>query len=101
MQLHDSRAEVAACWISVAKLAVYPLLVWLILGRMLQLDVFCVNAGVLIASLPSAGNIYVLAQRYDADPQRVSAAILLSTLVSVVSFPCVAWLALDSSASRG
>jgi len=30
-----------------------------------------------------------------ADPQRVSAAILLSTLVSVVSFPRVAWLALD------
>jgi hypothetical protein len=29
------------------------------------------------------------------DPQRVSAAILLSTIVSVVSFPCVAWLALD------
>ena len=26
---------------------------------------------------------------------RISAAIPLSTLVSVVSFPCVAWLALD------
>jgi hypothetical protein len=25
---------------------------------------------------------------------RVSAAILLSTIVSLVSFPCVAWLAL-------
>jgi len=62
---------------------------------MMQLDAFWVNVGVLIACLPSAGNIYVLAQRYDADPQRVSAAILLSTIVSVVSFPCVAWLALD------
>jgi len=81
--------------ITVAKLAVYPSLVWLVLGRMMQFDAFWVNVGVLIASLPSAGNIYVLAQRYDADPQRVSAAILLSTLVSVVSFPCVAWLALD------
>jgi hypothetical protein len=30
-----------------------------------------------------------------ADPQQVSAAILLSTIVSVVSFPCVAWLAFD------
>jgi len=54
-----------------------------------------VNVGVLIACLPSAGNIYVLAQRYDADPRRVSAAILLPTIVSVLSFPCVAWLALD------
>jgi hypothetical protein len=46
------------------------------------LDAFWVNVGVLIACLLSAGNIYVLAQRYDADPKRVSAAILLSTIVS-------------------
>jgi malonate transporter len=95
LQRLDRRTAVAACLIAVAKLVVYPLLVWIILGRMMQLDAFWVNVGVLIAGLPSAGNIYVLAQRYDADPHRVSAAILLSTLVSVASFPCVAWLALD------
>src|SRR5260370_6496714 len=44
------------------------MLAWLILGRMMQLDAFWVNVGVLIACLPSAGNIYVLAQRHDADP---------------------------------
>jgi len=95
LQRLDRRTAVAACLITVAKLAVYPMLVWLILGRMMQLDAFWVNVGVLIACLPSAGNFYVLAQRHDADPQQVSAAILLSTIVSVVSFPCVAWLALD------
>ncbi|MGB7620774.1 MAG: AEC family transporter [Terriglobia bacterium] len=95
LQRLDRRTAVAACLITVAKLAVYPMLVWLILGRMMELDAFWVNVGVLIACLPSAGNIYVLAQRYDTDPQQVSAAILLSTIVSVVSFPCVAWLALD------
>jgi predicted permease len=94
LQRLDHRTAVAACLITVAKLAVYPMLVWLILGRMMQLDAFWVNVGVLIACLPSAGNIHVLAQRNDADPQRVSAAILLSTIVSLVSFPCVAWLAL-------
>jgi malonate transporter len=95
LQRLDRRTAVAACLITVAKLAVYPMIAWLILGRMMQLDAFWVNVGVLIACLPSAGNIYVLAQRHDADPQQVSAAILLSTIVSVVSFPCVAWLALD------
>jgi predicted permease len=95
LQRLDRRTAVAACLITVARLAVYPMLVWLILGRMMQLDAFWVNVGVLIACLPSAGNIYVLAQRYDTDPQQVSAAILLSTIVSVASFPCVAWLALD------
>ena len=73
------------------------MLVWLTLGRIMHLDAFWVNVGVLIAGLPSAGNIYVLAQRYEASPQQVSAAILLSTIVSVVSFPCVAWLALNAS----
>src|SRR5918911_706195 len=48
-------------FITVAKLAVYPMLVRLILGRTMQLDAFWVNVGVLIACLPSAGNIYVLA----------------------------------------
>src|SRR5258708_4307899 len=67
----------------------------LILGRMMQLDAFWVDVCVLIACLPSAGDIYVLAQRPDAHPQQVSAPILLSPVVSVVSFPCVAWLALD------
>lgn len=95
LQRLDRRTAVAARLITVAKLAVYPMLVWLILGRMMQLDAFWVNVGVLITRLPSAGNIYVLAQRHDADPQQVSAAILLSRIVSVVSFPCVAWLARD------
>ncbi|CAN7754729.1 hypothetical protein LJR034_006998 [Caballeronia sp. LjRoot34] len=72
----------------------YPLLTWFVLGHVMALDAFWVQAGVLIARLPSAGNIYVLAQRYDADPQRVSAAILLSTIASVMTFPCAAWLVL-------
>ena len=39
----------------------------------MQLDAFWVNVGVLIACLPSAGNIYVLAQRHDADAQQITA----------------------------
>jgi len=70
LQRLDRRTAVAACLITVAKLAVYPMLAWLILGRMMQLDAFWVNVGVLIACLPSAGNIYVLAQRHDAAPSR-------------------------------
>jgi predicted permease len=46
-----------------------------------------VQSGVLIASLPSAGSNYVIAERYQADAERVSAAIVLSTVVSVVGVP--------------
>jgi malonate transporter len=51
-----------------------------------------VQVAVLLASLPSAGSNYVLAQRYAADEDQVSAAIVLSTVVSVATVPIVAWL---------
>jgi predicted permease len=89
------RATVAtAAWISAAKLLIYPLLVWLVLARLLRVEPFWVQAGVLLAALPPAGNVYVFAQRYNADPERVSAAIVLSTLISMASVPLVAWLML-------
>jgi malonate transporter len=94
LQRLDRSTAVAACLISLVKLVVYPLFTWLVLSHVMTLEPFWVQAGVLIACLPSAGNIYVLAQRYDADPHRVSASILLSTIASVVSFPCAAWLVL-------
>ena len=34
---------------------------------------------VITASLPVAGNTFMLAQHYKIDPERISAAILLST----------------------
>jgi malonate transporter len=94
LQRPDRGTAVAACLISLVKLVVYPLFTWLVLSHVMTLEPFWVQAGTLIACLPSAGNIYVLAQRYDADPHRVSAAILLSTIASVVTFPCAAWLVL-------
>lgn len=94
LQRLDRGTAVAACLISLVKLVVYPLFTWLVLSHVMTLEAFWVHAGTLIACLPSAGNIYVLAQRYDADPHRVSAAILLSTISSVVTFPCAAWLVL-------
>jgi len=50
------------------------------------------STGILIASLPSAGSNYVLAQRYAADAERVSAGIALSTVISLATVPFVGWL---------
>jgi predicted permease len=52
-------------------------------------------AGVMIAAaaLPVAGNVFILAQHYGVAPKRVSASILVSTVLSVLTFPAViAWL---------
>ena len=53
------------------------------------------SAGVIIAAaaMPVAGNVYILAQHYNVAPQRVSAAILVSTAVSIVTLTTViAWV---------
>ena len=67
---------------------------WCVLDLLLGVRPLWVRAGVLLASLSSAGNIYVLAQRYDADPELVSATIALTTVVNVVSIPLAAWIML-------
>ncbi|GAA5169322.1 AEC family transporter [Pseudonocardia eucalypti] len=82
----------AASALTAAKLLFYPLVVWFTLGGLLGLDRFWVQAGVLLAALPSAGNVYAMASRYRADPDLVSAATALSTVVSVLTVPLAGWL---------
>jgi predicted permease len=94
VQRIDRSTAFAASGMAAAKLIVYPLVAWCMLARLLHLDLFWVHAGVLTASLPSAGSNYVMAQRYAADADRVSAAIVLSTVVSVLTVPLAAWLML-------
>jgi hypothetical protein len=90
---HLAGAWAAVAGVAAAKLVVYPALAWALL-RLAGLDPSWVAAGALIASLPTAANVFVFAQRFEAVPQRVSAVILLSTVVGAVTFPLAAWLVL-------
>ena len=80
-------------WLSFGKLVLHPALT-----AFAALVLFRVEphvAGVLIAAaaLPVAGNVFILAQHYNAGPARVSATILVSTLVSIATVPVViAWV---------
>lgn len=94
VQRLDRATVFAAAAIAAGKLALYPLIVWYVLARLLRVEPFWAEAGILIAALPSAGSNYVAAQRYAADADNVSAAIILSTLVSVITVPFMAWLVL-------
>jgi malonate transporter len=76
-----------------AKLVAYPALAWALL-RAAGLGADWVAAGTLLAALPTAAYAFVFAQRFEAAPERVSAAILVSTLAGAVTFPLAAWLVL-------
>jgi predicted permease len=73
------------------KLLVHPLLVWgLGLGAMalgLPLSHAALVVIVLVAALPSASNVAMLAERFGADNGRIARIILWTTVVAFFSFP--------------
>ncbi len=59
----------------------------------LGLDPFALTVMVLVAALPSASNVVLLAERFGADSGRIARIILYSTALSFLSFAAaVAWL---------
>jgi malonate transporter and related proteins len=65
------------------KLIMHPLLVWVVLSLIGDFDRAWVFTAMLMASLPPAGNVFVMARQYDVYVQRASSGVLLGTAVSV------------------
>jgi malonate transporter len=82
-----------AVWLSVGKLILHPFFVFLGAYLIFPVDPFIAMVMVAAASLPVAGNIYILAQHYDVLPERISAVILISTVAAIVTVPIVLSLA--------
>ena len=76
--------------IALAKLLVHPLLVWgagtaaMALG--VPLAPFALTVMVLLAALPSASNVSLLAEKFGANNGRVARIILVSTALAFLSF---------------
>ncbi|MDX1779978.1 MAG: AEC family transporter [Thalassovita sp.] len=82
-----------AGWLSFFKLVVHPLAVAVSALLLFQVERYTAGVMIACAALPVAGNIYILAQHYGVAPQRVSATILISTAVSIVTVSLViAWV---------
>lgn len=80
---------------AVVKLVLHPTLVFLVgVGAItLGADIppFALMVITLVAALPSASNVSLLAERYGADTGRVARIILISTVVAFASFSLVAF----------
>lgn len=82
-----------ALWLSLCKLGLHPAAVAIF--ALLVFDVEPYAAGIMIAAaaLPVAGNVYIIAQHYGVAPARVSASILFSTVLSVLTVSgVIAWV---------
>jgi len=71
-------------------LLLHPFVVWLALLAF-GVDRFTVTAGVLTAALPTAGWVFIFAQRYESDVARISTALVASTALSAATFSALVW----------
>ena len=76
--------------VALIKLIVHPVLVGLAglaaIALGLPLDRFALTVVVLVAALPSASNVAMLAERFGADNGRIARIILLSTVLAFFTF---------------
>ncbi|SDY58931.1 AEC family transporter [Citreimonas salinaria] len=78
------RLQVAG-WLSFCKLVLHPGLVALGALVVFPADPYKASVAISAAALPVAGNVFILAQHYGVAPQRVSASILISTTLSILT----------------
>jgi len=76
--------------LALMKLLLHPLLVFLLgygaIALGLHLDKFALTVMVLVAALPSASNVVMLAERFGADSGRIARIILVSTSLAFLTF---------------
>ena len=71
--------------ILIAKMVIHPLLVFSMMRMIHDVDPVWAGVAILLAALPTAANVFVLANQYRSYATGVSNAILISTLISVAT----------------
>ncbi|MDO6584846.1 AEC family transporter [Salipiger sp. 1_MG-2023] len=78
-----------AGWLSFAKLVLHPLCVAAAVFLIYPVTPFQAAVAISAAAMPVAGNVFMMAQHYGIAPQRVSATILISTALSIVTLSTI------------
>jgi len=90
MNQHERVAARDYVPVALAKLVAHPLLVWAAGTAAIALGVpltpFALTVMVLLAALPSASNVSLLAEKFGANNGRVARIILVSTALAFLSF---------------
>jgi len=82
-----------AVWLTSCKLVLHPAVVAVCALLLFTVEPYAAGVMIAAAALPVAGNVYMLAQHYAVAPARASAAILVSTALSVLTVSgVIAWV---------
>lgn len=74
------------------KLLIHPVLMYLLVSPIPDLPPVWLHSAVLLAALPTATNVFVIAQQYGFWQERASSAIVLSTLISTLTVTAYLYL---------
>jgi len=86
----DIRAPIGEIgWVVALKLLLHPLLCWVLIQTLFPMDPFWTASAMVLAALPTGALTFVVATQYRLYIERTSAAILVSTVVSVVTLSVV------------
>ena len=90
------RVPVELGYIVPFKLVVHPLLVYLLMVALVpNLDTMWLYAAVILAALPTATNVFVIAQQYQVWQERASSAVVVSTLGATITVTGILYLMLN------
>ena len=79
-------------FLTLIKLVVHPAIVLVTLSVVGNFEPVWVYTAVLMAALPPALNVFVLAQQYNTYVERASSAVLIGTVVSVFTLTAALFL---------
>lgn len=74
------------------KVLIHPLLVLVILGSLPGLDPMWLHVALLMAALPTAANVFVLATQYRTYVEGASSTILVTTIMAAATIPVLLYL---------
>ncbi|MCR9258006.1 MAG: AEC family transporter [Alphaproteobacteria bacterium] len=72
-------------WITIVKLFIQPALTYWLAFHVIEMPLFYAQSAVILASLPTASLVFVMAQKYEIYIQRSTASVLVTTVVSVLT----------------
>jgi len=80
------RLPMELTYIIPVKLVLHPLLVYVLMVLLVpSIDPLWLHSAVLLAALPSATNVFVIAQQYGVWQERASSAVVVSTIIATLS----------------
>jgi malonate transporter and related proteins len=81
----STQENIQTLWIILLKSIIHPVVAFLLGRYVFELSGFTLTALTLMASMPTAKNVFVFAKRYQAGADRANVIVLTTTCISVVS----------------